>query len=100
MSDSLSVYQSGTPAEFVSERVARRSCGPRMSLKEEVHALIDELPEDSASLRELRESLRLSKAIAKSVHDIRHGRVYTAEAFMAKVRAAWPKNSPKTQEPS
>jgi hypothetical protein len=34
-----------------------------MTLKPEVHALIDELAEDSPRPREIRESLRMSKAI-------------------------------------
>jgi hypothetical protein len=61
-----------------------------MTVKEEVHALIEELAHDSPWLREIRESLRMSKAIDEAEEDIRHGRVYSEEEFMAKVRERWP----------
>jgi hypothetical protein len=61
-----------------------------MSVKQEVHELIDELPDDSASLREIRESLRMSKAITEAREDIRRGHFYTAEEFMAEVEKRWP----------
>lgn len=64
-----------------------------MTLKQEVHELIDEMPDDSVSLREFRETLRLNKAIAKGMDDVKNGRVYTAEEFMAKVRAKWPRKN-------
>ncbi len=64
-----------------------------MTLKQQVHALIDELPDDSASLREIRESLRLQKALDEAEEDVRCGRLYTSEEFMAKVNERWPLES-------
>jgi predicted transcriptional regulator len=64
-----------------------------MTVKEEVHALIDELADDSPWLREIRESLRLNKALERGMEDIRHGRLYTEEEFMAKVRQLWRRDS-------
>lgn len=62
-----------------------------MSLKEEIHELVDELPEDSLSLREIRETLRLDKAIDAAKEDFRHGRFYTAEQFEAEIEKRWPR---------
>jgi hypothetical protein len=61
-----------------------------MTLKEQVHALIDELPDDSPTLEEVRENLRLDQALAEAYEDIREGRTYTAEEFMAEVHKRWP----------
>jgi hypothetical protein len=61
-----------------------------MTVKQQVLELIDELPDDSASLREIRESLRMSKAITDAREDIRQGNFYTAEEFMAEVEKRWP----------
>lgn len=63
-----------------------------MTLKQEVHELVDELPDDSISLREIRESLRLSKALDEAEEDIRHGRIFTAEEMMANIEERWPRN--------
>jgi hypothetical protein len=68
----------------------------RMAVKEEVHALIDELADDSPWLREIRESLRMSKALDEAKDDIREGRFYTAEEFTAEVEKRWPRKKPTT----
>lgn len=62
-----------------------------MSLKEEIHELVDELPEDSLSLREIRESLRMSKALDEAKEDFRQGRFYTSEEFEAEMEKRWPR---------
>jgi hypothetical protein len=64
-----------------------------MTVKQEVLELIDEMPDDSASLRELRESLRMSKAITDAREDIRQGNFYTAKEFMAEVEKRWPRRN-------
>jgi hypothetical protein len=61
-----------------------------MTLKQQVHALIEELPDDSAYLREIRESLRLTRALDQAEDDVRNGRLHTSEEFMAKVHERWP----------
>jgi hypothetical protein len=62
-----------------------------MTLKQQVHLLIDELPDDSPLLIEVREALRMDHAIGEAMADARAGRTYSAEAFMAKVRERWPR---------
>jgi hypothetical protein len=62
-----------------------------MTVKQQVIELIDELPEDSTSLREIRESLRLSKAIGEAEEDFRQGRFYTTEEFEAEMKKRWPR---------
>jgi hypothetical protein len=69
-----------------------------MTVKEEVHALIAELADDSPWLREIRESLRLNKALDEAEEDIRAGRVYMEDEFMAKVREHWPSKSARDLE--
>jgi hypothetical protein len=66
-----------------------------MTLKQEVLELIDELPEDSVSLRDIRESLRLNKALDEAKEDVRAGRVYTSEEVLAEINKRWP---PKVSE--
>jgi hypothetical protein len=64
-----------------------------MTLKQKVHDLVDELPDDSELLHEFRETAELNKALAKGMDDLKNGRVYSEEEFMAKLRALWPKQS-------
>lgn len=67
-----------------------------MTLKQEVHALIDELPEDAPWLREIRETLRMSKAIDEAREDIRQGRFYTSEEFEAEMEKRCREGSSRT----
>lgn len=64
-----------------------------MTLKQQVHDLVDELPDDSPLLAEVRETLRMNHAIGEAVEDVREGRTYTAEEFMAKVQERWPRKA-------
>ena len=64
-----------------------------MSLKQQVHALIDDLPDDSPLLVEVRETLRMNHAICEAMEDVRDGRTYSAEEFMAKVQQRWPRKA-------
>jgi hypothetical protein len=64
-----------------------------MTLKQQVHQLVDELPDDSPLLAEVRETLRMNHAIGEAMEDVREGRAYSAEEFMAKVEQRWPRKA-------
>jgi len=64
-----------------------------MSLKQQIHALVDDLPDDSPLLVEVRETLRLNHAIGEAMEDVREGRTYNAGEFMAKVEQRWPRKA-------
>jgi hypothetical protein len=64
-----------------------------MTLKQQVHDLVDELPDDSPLLAEVRETLRMNHAIGEAMEDVREGRTHTAEEFMAKVQERWPRKA-------
>lgn len=51
-----------------------------MTLKQEIHELVDELPDDSPVLGEVRETLRMSRAIGAAMEDVREGRSLTARS--------------------
>lgn len=53
-----------------------------MSVKEAVHKLVDELPDDAPELLSFYERLRLSRAIEKGMEDVRAGRVSTPEEVL------------------
>jgi hypothetical protein len=67
-----------------------------MTLKQQVHHLVDELPDDSPLLVEVRETLRMNHAIGEAMEDVREGRTSTAEEFMAKVEERWPRKIKST----
>ena len=60
-----------------------------MTLKQQVHHLVDELPDDSPLLADVRETLRMNHAIGEAMEDVREGRTYGVEEFMAKVQERW-----------
>jgi len=64
-----------------------------MSLKQQIHALVDDLPDDSPLLVEVRETLRMNHAIGEAMEDVREGRTYSADEFMVKVQQRWPRNA-------
>lgn len=64
-----------------------------MTLKQHIHELVDELPEDSPLLLEVRETLRLNHALAEATDDMREGRTFTAGEFTAKVQERWPRKA-------
>jgi hypothetical protein len=64
----------------------------KMTLKQQVHDLVDELPDDSPLLIEVRETLRMNHAIGEAMDDVREGRSYNSEEFTAKVQQRWPRN--------
>jgi len=64
-----------------------------MTLKQQIHHLVDELPDDSPLLAEVRENLRMNQAIGEAIEDVREGRSYGAEEFMAKVQERWPRKN-------
>lgn len=67
-----------------------------MTLKERAHKLIDAMPDDSQSLREICESLALKKAIQKGLDDVAAGRVYPAEEVLAELKQRWAKRRAKS----
>ena len=62
-------------------------------MKEHIHTLVDELPDDSPLLAEFRETLRMNQAIGEAMEDVRAGRTYDADEFMAKVQERWPRKA-------
>lgn len=64
-----------------------------VTLKQHIHQLVDELPDDSPVLSEVNETLRLNRAIGKALEDSRAGRVIGADEFMERVEKRWPTSS-------
>ena len=64
-----------------------------MTLKQEIHDLVEELPDKSPLLVEVRETLRMNHAIGAAMDDVREGRTFTSEEFMAKVQERWPRKA-------
>jgi hypothetical protein len=70
-----------------------------MTLKQQVHDLVEELPDNSPLelpdnsplLVEVRETLRMNQAIGEALEDVCEGRTFTAEDFTAKVDQRWPR---------
>ena len=62
-----------------------------MTLKQHIHELVDELPDNSPLLVEVRETLRINHALAEAADDVREGRTFTAGEFTAKVQERWPR---------
>jgi len=50
-------------------------------------------PDDSPLLAEVRETLRMNRAIGEAMEDVREGRTCGAEEFMAKVQQRWPRKA-------
>jgi len=67
--------------------------GSRMTLKQQIHDLVDDLPDDSPLLVEVRETLRMNHAIGEAMDDVREGRTSNAEEFMAKVQQRLPRKA-------
>jgi hypothetical protein len=64
-----------------------------MTIKQQVHDLVDELPDDSPLLLQMHETLPINRALAQAVEDLRVGRTYGAEEFVAKVKERWPRKA-------
>jgi hypothetical protein len=64
-----------------------------MTIKQQIHDLVDELPDNSPVLVEVREALRMNHAIGEAMEDVRNGRTYGEEDFMARVQERWPRKS-------
>ena len=64
-----------------------------MTLKQQIHDLVDDLPDDSPLLVEVRETLRMNHAIGEAMDDVREGRTYSAGEFTAKVQQRWPRKA-------
>ena len=70
-------------------RVLRSS----VTLKQQVQHLVEELPDNSPLLVEIRETLRLNVAISEAMADVRDGRTYEAGEVTAKVQEKWPRQA-------
>jgi hypothetical protein len=57
-----------------------------MTLKQQIHDLVNELPDDSPLLLEVREALRMNSAIGEALDDVREDRTDTSEEFMRRRR--------------
>ena len=68
----------------------------RMTLKERAHKLIDAMPDDSPSLRDLCENLALNKAVQEGLDDVAAGRVYPAEQVLSELQQRWAKRRSKS----
>jgi hypothetical protein len=64
-----------------------------VTLKQHIHQLVDELPDDSPVLAEVNETLRLNRAIGEALEDSRAGRVIDSDEFMKRVEERWPTSS-------
>ncbi len=64
-----------------------------MTLKQQIHGLVEDLPDDSPLLTEVSEALRINRAIGEAMDDVREGRTYSAEEFTAKVQQRWPRKA-------
>jgi hypothetical protein len=64
-----------------------------VTLKQHIHELVDELPDNSPLLVEVRETLRMNHALAEATDDVREGRTFTADEFTAKVQERWPRKT-------
>jgi hypothetical protein len=62
-----------------------------MTVKQQIHSLVQELPDDSPLLMEVRETLRMNRAIGEAMDDVSAGRTFGAEEFLAKVENQWPR---------
>ena len=67
-----------------------------MTLKERAHKLIDAMPDDSPSLREICENLALKKAIQEGLDDIAAGRVYPLEEVEREFQERWARQQTKS----
>ena len=64
-----------------------------MTLKQHIHELVEQLPDDSPVLLEVDETLRLNRAIGEALEDTRAGRTIASDAFMRRVQERWPKKN-------
>jgi hypothetical protein len=58
-----------------------------MTVKQQIHDLVDELPDDSPLLIEVREALQMNHAIGEAMEDVRDSRTYGAEDFIGESAA-------------
>ena len=64
-----------------------------MTLKQQIHDLVEELPDKAPLLVEVRETLRMNHSIGEAMNDVREGRTFSTEEFMAKVQGRWPRKA-------
>ncbi len=64
-----------------------------VTLKQHIHELVVELPDDSPILVEVNETLRLNQAIGEAMDDSREGRTIETHDFLKRLEERWPKNN-------
>jgi len=64
-----------------------------VTLKQQIHELVEALPDDSPLLVEVRETLRMNQALGEAMDDLREQRIYEVDEFMAKVQERWPRKN-------
>ena len=64
-----------------------------MTLKQQIHDIVEVLPDNSPLLADVRETLRMNRAIGEAMDDVREGRTFSAEEFTAKVQERWPRQA-------
>ena len=62
-----------------------------MSVKEAVHKLVDEMPEDAPELLDFYERAKLSRAIEEGMADVRAGRTITFDEMDRRMQEKWAK---------
>ena len=62
-----------------------------MSVKEAVHKLVDEMPDNAPALLDFYERMRLNRAIDKAREDVKAGRVITLEEAERRMEEKWAK---------
>ena len=61
----------------------------RMTLKQQIYELVEELPDDSPLLAEVRETLRMKHAIGEAMEDVHvEGCIFSTKEFTAKAAGA------------
>ena len=61
-----------------------------MTLKQQIHDLVDDLSDDSPLLVKICKTLLLNRSLGEALEDEREGRTYSEEEFVAKVQTRWP----------
>jgi len=81
------------PSKDGVDRSCARGQLPIVTLKQHIHELVDELPDNSPILAEVNETLRPNQAIGEAMEDSREGRTIAAGEFLKRVEERWPKNN-------
>ena len=64
-----------------------------MSVKETIHQWVDDLPDNSPTLLDFYERMRLNRAIEEARCDVREGRVITWDEADRRMKEKWAKRN-------